>query len=375
MYRSMGPLAQIAEVSRPERASPAPGVALRGLCKSYGTFAALADVSLDIRAGEFLTLLGPSGSGKTTLLMSIAGFVRPDSGGIVVAGEDIARMPPHQRGIGMMFQNYALFPHMDVGGNIAYPLKLQRLPAAEVAQRVRTALALVRLEGFERRKVQDLSGGQKQRVALARATVARPRVLLMDEPLSALDKNLREQMQLELRRLHHELGMTTVCVTHDQREALTLSDRIAVMRAGCVVQLGTPSELYDRPADAFVAGFIGESVMLPVRSDAGRAHLGGRELHVRETPGDGANVLVIRPGRLSVLDANEQPAPDVNVFDGVVADSVYEGESVLVQADCDGVTLSARRLLGGHASRRMPQRGERIRLALHRQDTIMVRAS
>jgi putative spermidine/putrescine transport system ATP-binding protein len=350
-------------------------VALRGLTKRYADFAALSDVSLDVRPGEFLTLLGPSGSGKTTLLMSIAGFVRPDAGAIVVGGEDIVRKAPHLRGIGMMFQNYALFPHLDVGRNIAYPLKLRGVSAAETKERVQKALALVQLDGLERRKVQELSGGQKQRVALARATVSGPRVLLMDEPLSALDKKLREQMQLELRRLHSELGMTTICVTHDQREALTLSDRVAVMRAGRIVQLGTPAELYEQPVDSFVADFVGDSILVPVRRDGARIYVGDRELHVREGGPDGADVLVIRPERLSVLGEGDSSEPGMNVFTGVVADCVYEGESVLVRARCEGIMLNARQLLGGKGKQPMPRRGDAIRLALHRHDTIMVRGT
>jgi putative spermidine/putrescine transport system ATP-binding protein len=369
----MSRFAQRAGVARAVHVSAAPGVALRGLTKRYGGFTALSDVSLDVRPGEFLTLLGPSGSGKTTLLMSIAGFVRPDAGAILVGGEDIVREPPHLRGIGMMFQSYALFPHFDVGQNIAYPLKLRGVPAVEIKQRVQKALALVQLDGLERRKVQELSGGQKQRVALARATVSGPRVLLMDEPLSALDKKLREQMQLELRRLHSELGMTTICVTHDQREALTLSDRVAVMRGGCIVQLGTPAELYEQPVNAFVADFVGDSILVPVRRDGARMYLEQRELYVREGAPEGANVLVIRPERLSVLREGDSLAPSLNVFSGVVADCVYEGESVLVRASCQGLTLSARQLLGGNGMQPLPRRGDIIRLALHQHDTIMVR--
>jgi putative spermidine/putrescine transport system ATP-binding protein len=353
-------------------ATGAPGVALNGLRKSYGAFAALAGVSLDIKPGEFLTLLGPSGSGKTTLLMTIAGFVRPDAGAVVIGGRDIVSLPPHKRDVGIMFQNYALFPHMDVGQNIAYALKLRKVPAPEIAERVSQALALVRLDGLERRKVQDLSGGQKQRVALARATVFRPRVLLMDEPLSALDKKLREQMQLELRRLHKKLGMTTICVTHDQREALTLSDRVAVMRSGRLVQLGTPAELYEQPVDAFVADFIGDSTLVPVRSEAGRVRLGDRELHVRQAPAPGRHVLVIRPERLVLADAGADMGPDVNVFSGRVTECVYEGDSVLLHADCGELALRMRLLLGSDAAARLPGRGDAVAFALHRQDTIVV---
>ncbi|MEO0764248.1 MAG: ATP-binding cassette domain-containing protein, partial [Pseudomonadota bacterium] len=213
---------------------------------------ALDSVDLDIRQGEFLTLLGPSGSGKTTLLMVIAGFTRPDSGSLRFGSDEVIRQPPHKRDLGMVFQNYALFPHMSVAGNVAYPLKVRGVGAAEIGPRVEHALETVQLGGFGERRITQLSGGQRQRVALARAIVFEPRILLMDEPLSALDKKLRDHMQIELRHLHEALGMTTVYVTHDQREALTMSDRIAVINHGRLMQLGTPTEIYEAPANRFV---------------------------------------------------------------------------------------------------------------------------
>lgn len=246
--------------------------------KAFGTYVALNDVSLEIAAGEFLTLLGPSGSGKTTLLMALAGFVRPDSGSLVIGGRDVTRLSPDKRDIGIVFQNYALFPHMSVVANVEYPLILRKVPKEEARSRALAALARVKLEGYGERNIAALSGGQRQRVALARAIVFEPRVMLMDEPLSALDKNLREHMQFEIRRLHDDLGITTIYVTHDQREALTMSDRIAVMDAGEIQQIATPSEIYHRPKTRFVAEFMGEANILPadlIRLDDAGATISG----------------------------------------------------------------------------------------------------
>jgi putative spermidine/putrescine transport system ATP-binding protein len=355
-----------------ERAPPL-GLDLSAIRKRYGDFVALDDVSLKVKPGEFLTLLGPSGSGKTTLLMTIAGFVRPEAGSVRLGEMEMVRLPPHRRGIGMMFQNYALFPHMDVAQNIAYPLRLRKVGAAESSRMVAEALSLVQLQGFGGRRIDELSGGQKQRVALARATVFRPRLLLMDEPLSALDKKLREQMQIELRRLHEALRMTTICVTHDQREALTMSDRVAVMRAGRLVQLGAPDELYERPADAFVADFVGESVLLPIRSTAGRTYFGSAELRLREALQDGPHVLVVRPERLALGTPSCAADPELNVFQGKVASRIYEGESALLHVDIgDGRQLRFRRLLGAGTRLPLPVRGETVTLTLHRKDTIVV---
>ena len=209
-------------------------------------------------------MLGPSGSGKTTLLMAIAGFNRPDSGRICFGDDDVTVLPPHKRGVGMVFQNYALFPHMSVFENVAFPLKLRKIPADEKRQRVTEALQTVQLSDFAERGIDQLSGGQRQRVALARAFVFGPKILLMDEPLSALDKKLREEMQIELKQLHRQLGVTTVYVTHDQREALTMSDRIAVINDGELAQIGTPRDIYNSPTNHFVASFIGESTFLPL---------------------------------------------------------------------------------------------------------------
>jgi spermidine/putrescine ABC transporter ATP-binding subunit len=233
--------------------------------KSFGSVDALRPTTLEIGAGEFLTLLGPSGSGKTTLLNIAAGYVSPDAGRIFLGRRDVTDLPPRVRNIGMVFQNYALFPHFDVFDNVAYGLKVRRTPNAEIRKRVLTALAMVRLEGLERRQIHQLSGGQQQRVALARAMVIEPDLLLMDEPLGALDRQLRKHVQLELRRLHTQSRRTTIYVTHDQEEALVMSDRIAVMSQGHLEQVGTPSELYRAPKNVFVATFLGESNLLPVR--------------------------------------------------------------------------------------------------------------
>ena len=237
--------------------------------KSYdGRTLAVRDLTLEVGRSEFLTLLGPSGSGKTTTLNMLAGFERPTRGEILLGGRPVDRLPPYERNIGMVFQNYALFPHMTVGENVAFPLGVRRMRRAEIAERVRRALAMVRLEAFADRRPAQLSGGQQQRIALARALVFEPSLVLMDEPLGALDKKLREQMQIELKLLHERLGLTVLYVTHDQSEALTMSDRIAVFHDGRVVQLGTPDLLYSSPADAFVAGFIGENNLLAGTVDA-----------------------------------------------------------------------------------------------------------
>jgi spermidine/putrescine ABC transporter ATP-binding subunit len=234
-------------------------VTVRDLYKSFGPVKAVNGVSLEMAAGEFVALLGPSGSGKTTILMSIAGFETPDAGEILIGGRDIIPEPPHKRSIGMVFQRYALFPHMTVAENVGFPLKMRKVAKDERAKRVARALELVRLSGYGSRRVTQLSGGQQQRVALARAVVFDPPVLLMDEPLGALDKRLREEMQIELKHIQQQLRTTVVYVTHDQDEALTMADRIAVIHEGLLQQFAPPREVYERPANAFVAGFVGET--------------------------------------------------------------------------------------------------------------------
>src|SRR5258707_12053139 len=265
-------------------------VSLDNLERRYDRVAAVAGVSLDILSGEFLTLLGPSGSGKSTTLMMIAGFETPTGGDIAIDGKSVVVMPPYRRNIGMVFQNYALFPHLTAADNIGFPLKQRGVGKAEREKLVREALALMQLPDHGERYPRQLSGGQQQRVALARAIVFKPRLLLMDETLGALDKQLRENLQLEMRRLHADLGITFIYVTHDQEEALTMSDRIAVMNAGLVAQVGRPEDLYDRPSSRFVAGFIGESNFLP-------AIVRGMEDDVVVAEYEGAIVRALCPGR------------------------------------------------------------------------------
>ncbi len=261
---------------RDERGAGAdPAILLEGLTKRYGAETVVADVHLRIAHGEFLTLLGPSGSGKTTTLSMLAGFVLPDGGRVMLGGRDVTQAPPRARGLGMVFQNYAIFPHLDVFENVAFPLRVQRKPQAEVATRVFDALSMVKLTGFEKRFARQLSGGQQQRVALARAIVAQPPVVLMDEPLGALDKNLRYHMQVEIKEIQRRLGMTVVYVTHDQEEALTMSDRIAIMDHGRVVQQGPPREVYERPESAFVGRFLGEANLFAARVAGGQVRLAG----------------------------------------------------------------------------------------------------
>ncbi|WP_407168950.1 ABC transporter ATP-binding protein [Bradyrhizobium sp. ORS 111] len=235
---------------------------ISNLCKRYGDFVALAPTTLEVAKGEFLTLLGPSGSGKTTLLSLIAGLAHPDEGQILVDDLDVTRSPAYERDIGVVFQNYALFPHMTVAENIAFPLKMRKVTDGEARKLTAEALETVRLPHVAKRYPRELSGGQQQRIALARCIVYRPAIILMDEPLGALDKKLRDQMQLEIKRIHRELGTTIVYVTHDQEEAMTMSDRICLMNAGAIEQLGTPEDLYFRPRSVFVADFLGESNLL-----------------------------------------------------------------------------------------------------------------
>ncbi|HET7676905.1 MAG TPA: ABC transporter ATP-binding protein [Candidatus Limnocylindrales bacterium] len=287
--------------------TPAGRLRLAGLTKLFGDVRAVDDVSLDIPPGEFVTFLGPSGSGKTTTLRMIAGFLEPDSGSVELDGRSLGGVPPYRRDIGMVFQNYALFPHMTAEQNLAFPLEMRGVARDEIKRRVAEALALVRLEPLGRRYPRQLSGGQQQRIALARAIVFRPRLLLMDEPLGALDRKLREALQLEIIRVRHELGVTVVYVTHDQEEALALSDRIAIFNAGRIEQLGTGEELYERPATLFVADFMGESNIFRGRLAAGAdgawlSGAGGRYRLDGAASGGlaagSAAALVVRPEKL-----------------------------------------------------------------------------
>ncbi|MGF7159794.1 putative spermidine/putrescine transport system ATP-binding protein [Rhodoligotrophos appendicifer] len=348
-------------------------VAISNLSKHYGSVTALDQVTLSVKPGEFVTLLGPSGSGKTTLLMAIAGFTSPDAGSIAIDGQEIVRLPPHKRNIGMVFQNYALFPHMSVGDNVAYPLRLRGVSKAEASARVGQALGLVQLSGYESRRVDQLSGGQRQRIALARAIVFEPRILLMDEPLSALDKQLREHMQIEIRKLHNQLGMTTIAVTHDQREALTMSDRVAVLQDGRLMQYDTPRDIYENPRNRFVAEFIGESSFLPVELQGGNASFAGRGLKLAAPPSATARNLrlLMRPEKLEF--ANGVDRPEMNRFEGTLVDAVFQGESILatvrLPGDHDVFARIPNRQLGSHG---MPEIGSRVAIAMHAQDTRLV---
>jgi putative spermidine/putrescine transport system ATP-binding protein len=346
-------------------------ISIQDVTKTYGTFTALDNVSLEIASGEFITLLGPSGSGKTTLLMVLAGFIRPDSGEVRFGDRDVSLVPPHKRDVGMVFQNYALFPHMTVAGNVAYPLRLRRVGREETSDRVQKVLELVQLGEYGDRNIDQLSGGQRQRVALARAIVFEPRILLMDEPLSALDKKLREQMQIEVRHLHQRLGMTTVYVTHDQREALTMSDRVAVIDKGCFRQIGSPRDVYERPDSRFIAEFIGESHFVAVSVRAGTAHYRDKPLKLAEPPRHPASqqFLVMRPEKLELVTGGED---GLNVFEGTAREIVYQGESMLLYVDLsDGVEIAIRRPATS-AGLALPAPGAPVRLGLPASDTILV---
>ncbi len=309
--------------------------------KSYGASVAVEQVDLDVRRGEFFTLLGPSGSGKTTTLRLIAGFERPDAGTILLDGVDVARTPPFDRNVNTVFQDYALFPHMSVADNVAYGLRAKRVAAVEVRDRVADALKTVQMSGFAGRRPAQLSGGQRQRVGLARAIVNRPGLLLLDEPLGALDLQLRRDMQLELKHIQERLGITFLYVTHDQDEALSMSSRVAVFNCGRIEQVGTPRELYDAPATAFVAGFVGSSTIL------------GR---------DGRR-LVLRPERVRVLPAGTGLAePGLHVEDGVVEDEVYLGMVTRLRVRLGDGTVVEAVELNAAAARGASRRGTPVRV-------------
>ena len=333
----------------------AEGVAIDGLVKHFGAVRAVDGVSLSAQGGEFLALLGPSGSGKSTILMCIAGFEIPDAGRITVGGRDVTTVPAQKRGLGMVFQKYTLFPHMSVLENIAFPLKMRGIGRAEREARAREALATVRLAEYGARMPAQLSGGQQQRIALARAIVYRPPLLLMDEPLSALDKALREEMQLEIKHLQRELGVTVVFVTHDQTEALTMADRVAVLDHGKLCQVGAPRELYETPADPFVARFIGETNMIPGRVVAAAA--AGERIGVRiagdvaveatavtALQRDASVVIAVRPERLNVAPPDKAP------MRCKVREAIYAGVATtyIVEAS-DGTLLRVRSASGAHA--------------------------
>ena len=348
-------------------ASGGADVAIAALTKRYGDFHAVDDVSLTAGAGEFLALLGPSGSGKTTLLMAIAGFEMPDAGEISIAGQGVTELPANRRGIGVVFQNYALFPHMSVRDNIAFPLRRRGVAKAEIVERVEAAIRLVRLDGHGGKLPSALSGGQQQRVAIARATVFRPHLLLMDEPLGALDRRLREDMQFEIKELQRRLGVTIIYVTHDQEEAVMMADRIAVMRAGRIEQIGTAEDLYDRPGNAFVADFIGQTNLIEgsvrIRSGAGVtvALADGQEVTLaaggdaRFEPGSAVKIA-LRPERLSFA------GPDEPAIAGRVRESLYAGGTRLFLVEiAPGLVIKAR--LTSRLDTPGPRPGEPVRLA------------
>src|SRR5688572_86897 len=296
------------------------------ISKRYGTVKALDRVSLSFRDGEFFGLLGPSGSGKTTLLRAIAGFVEPDEGAISFDGERVESVPVHKRAIGMVFQNYALFPNLDVAGNIAFGLAVRGIASSERQARVEDMLRLVRLSGLGGRKPRELSGGQQQRVALARALITRPKVLLLDEPLGALDRRLRQQMQVELKEIQRETGVTTVFVTHDQEEALTLSDRIAIIDQGRLMQVGSPQEVYERPATIFAAQFLGDANVFNGRRTNGEIVLADGT--IISSPGLSATVIV-RPEKMLVFGGDENsPEHLKNRIGGKILQAIYSGASV-----------------------------------------------
>ncbi len=306
-------------------------VALEHVSKRFAGAPAVDDLSIAVAPGEFFTVLGPSGSGKSTTLAMIAGFEAPDSGRVMLGGRDMTRAAPRARGLGMVFQNYAIFPHLDVFENVAFPLRAQRL--GDVPARVAEALATVRLDGMERRYGRQLSGGQQQRVALARAIVARPSIVLMDEPLGALDKNLRYHMQTEISDIQRRLGMTVIFVTHDQEEAMNLSDRIAIMESGRLVQAGAPREVYERPANAFVARFLGESNLLDgtadgtvLRTPDGAALRAANAAH-------GPALLFVRPEKLLL---NAAPGDDCNSLPGHVVRASFLGNLIRTELDLGG---------------------------------------
>ena len=333
-----------------------------------GGVRAVDGVSAEIQAGEFFALLGPSGCGKTTTLRLIAGFEQPDSGRILVAGDDITALPPHRRGMSMVFQNYALFPHRTVAENVAFGLRMRQVPRAAAAQRVADALRLVALEGLEARRPSQLSGGQQQRVALARAIVVEPAVLLCDEPLGALDKKLRQAMQFELKQLQRQLGVTLVFVTHDQEEALAMSDRVAVMRAGRIEQLGAPSELYDRPASRFVADFLGDANVIEGSVGAdGVLAADGMAIRVPKAA-PGAAAIALRPERVR-LDAVDGLA---NRLSGTVESVNFLGGAILYR-----VALPNRRLLlslvPNHGAIRPKAPGDAVTLGWNVDDAVLLK--
>jgi len=362
------------------RATAGAAVVLQDIGKRFGSVVAVDGLDLAIEAGEFITFLGPSGSGKTTTLMMIAGFDHPDRGEIYIGSEPMVRIPSYRRGIGMVFQNYALFPHMTVAENIGFALRQRGVAKAEIAARLAETLEIVRLRGYDGRYPRQLSGGQQQRVALARAIIFKPRVLLMDEPLSALDKQLREELQFEIKRLHNQLGITFIYVTHDQREALIMSDRVAVMNEGRLEQLGTPADLYDRPVNRFVATFVGESNLLEGRVTAvgaGTVTVRIADATLRATcqgdPQVGSSVmLAVRPEKIVFVEPGRiDPATETNTVSARVRDVTFVGEvHRYVLELAPGTTVVMKQQHRFRVPVRSP--GERALIEWHVHDTLVV---
>lgn len=373
------PAEEAAGTAPAAKARPGAAVSIVAVEKRYGPIAALHPTSFEIGSGEFFAIIGPSGSGKSTLLGAIAGFIAPSAGQILVNGVDLLGHPPYERNIGMVFQNYSLFPHMTVGENIAFPLKMRRMPKLEIAARVKRILEMVRLSDFADRRPAQLSGGQQQRVALARAAVYDPLLLLMDEPLGALDKNLREEMQEEIKRFQAAIGATVVYVTHDQHEAASMADRIAIMNAGRFVQVGTPRELYESPRNVFVASFLGEANILPVSSIAQDDHAvclartrDGLTIRaaVAQRP-SGAVALSIRPENIEIGTAG---AGAENRMKGEVVDVVYTAGTVRYRVKVGEETIVTVRVPSRHGIR-LVAIGETVRVAWKAGDTLVVRES
>ena len=335
---------------------PPVDVQLESVTKAYGDVVAVDDLTLDIAAGEFFTMLGPSGSGKTTTLRLIAGFESPDQGRVLLKGVDVTKRPPYARDVNTVFQDYALFPHLSVEQNVSYGLKVKRVGRAERKRRSAEALELVRLGGLQGRKPSQLSGGQRQRVALARAIVNRPQVLLLDEPLGALDLKLRQEMQVELKRIQQEVGITFVYVTHDQEEALTMSDRLAVFNHGRIEQIGGPAEVYEHPETEFVAGFVGVSNVL------------ARTLNGRPSR------FTVRPEKIHILEEHESAGPGAHSETGRIRDVVYVGmvTRYAVELDEGGELMVIRQNLETTSSEALEARGRRVRLAWRPEHTYAI---
>ncbi len=340
-----------------------PAVLLEAVSKRFGEVTAVDGLDLEVADGEFFSMLGPSGSGKTTTLRMIAGFETPTTGRIRLHGRDVSRVAPYDRDVNTVFQDYALFPHMSVGENVGYGLMVRKVPQDERRRRVADALSMVRLAGYERRRPAELSGGQRQRVALARAIVNRPRLLLLDEPLGALDLKLREEMQLFLKALQLDLGITFIYVTHDQQEALTMSDRIAVFNLGRVAQVGSPAEIYERPATPFVAGFVGTSNLLT--DDAARL-LVGRE-----------GTFTVRPEKIRLSDPDEMHTAGESSALGRIRDVVYLGSETryIVALDAGGELVVTRQNLETSSMEALAARGRQVRLSWNREHVLALKAS